>query len=104
MRCVREILRLKAEGLSDRAIARSTGLARSTVSEYAGRARAAGLIWPLPDELTDTALEALLFVGAGIAAGTRRKPEPDWAHLHRRAAPPRRHADAVVAGVPGEPA
>ena len=83
MRCVREILRLKADGLSDRAIARSTGLARSTVSEYVGRGRAAGLTWPLPAELTDTALEALLFVGAGIAPGTRRKPEPDWAHLHR---------------------
>jgi transposase len=31
MPCVREILRLKAEGLSDRAIA------RSTVSDYAGQ-------------------------------------------------------------------
>jgi transposase len=83
MRCVREILRLKAEGLSDRAIARSVRLARSTVSDYAGRAAAAGLQWPLPDELTDTALEALLFVRGGPAAGTRRKPEPDWASLHR---------------------
>src|SRR5262245_43573916 len=43
MRCVREILRLKAEGLSDRAIARSTGLARSTVREYVGRSKATGL-------------------------------------------------------------
>ena len=42
MRCVREILRLKAEGLSDRAIARSTRLARSTVSDYAGRASRPG--------------------------------------------------------------
>ena len=48
MRSVREILRLRAEGLSDRAIARSTHLARSTVSDYAGRAVAAGLSWPLP--------------------------------------------------------
>ena len=38
MRSVREILRLRAEGLSDRAIACSTRLARSTVSDYAGRA------------------------------------------------------------------
>src|SRR5216684_4355873 len=83
MRSVREILRLKAEGLSDRAIARSTRLARSTVSDYAGRAVAAGLSWPLPEGLTDTALEALLFVRGGPAAGARRKPEPDWASLHR---------------------
>ena len=83
MRSVREILRLKAEGLSDRAIARSTRLARSTVNDYAGRAVAARLSWPLPEGLTDTALEGLLFVRGGPAAGVRRKPEPDWASLHR---------------------
>jgi transposase len=83
MRSVREILRLRAEGLSDRAIARSTRLARSTVSDYAIRAAAAGLSWPLPEGLTDTALEALLFVHGGPAPGSRRKPEPDWASLHR---------------------
>ena len=33
--------------------------------------------------MTDTALEALLFVRGGPAAGVRRKPEPDWAGLHR---------------------
>ena len=83
MRCVKGELRLKAEGLSDRAIARSTRLARSTVGDYAGRAAAAGLSWPLPEELTDTALEALLFVRGSPAAGARRKPEPDWAGLNR---------------------
>jgi len=83
MRCVREILRLKAEGLSDRAIARSTRLSRSTVSDYAGRAAAAGLSWPLPEGLTDTALEAVLFIRGGPVAGARRKPEPDWPSLHR---------------------
>src|SRR5260370_8416665 len=89
MRSVREIWRLKAEGLGDRAIARSTRLARSTVGEYAGRAAAAGLTWPLPEGLTDTALEALLFVRGGPPPGTRRKPEPDWASLHRELRPPR---------------
>ena len=47
MRFVREILRLEAEGLSDRSIALSTGLARSTVRDYVVRARMAGLSWPL---------------------------------------------------------
>jgi transposase len=74
MRSVREILRLKAEGLSDRAIARSTRLARSTVSDYAGRAVAAGLRWPLPDGLTDTALEAVLFIGAARHRGRAASP------------------------------
>src|SRR5262249_38706872 len=83
MRSVREILRLRAEGLSDRAIARSTRLARSTVSDYEARAAAAALVWPLPEGLSETALEALLFVRGGPAAGTRRKAEPDWPELHR---------------------
>src|SRR5215813_1707358 len=84
MRCVREILRLKHGcGASDRAIARSTGLARSTVSDYVRRAAAAGLSWPLPATVTDAVLEAMLFVGTGLAPGTRRKAEPDWPALHR---------------------
>jgi len=84
MRCVREILRLKHErGASDRAIARSTGLARSTVSDYLTRAAAAGLGWPLPATLTAVTLEALLFAKVGIAPGTRRKTEPDWPVIHR---------------------
>ena len=84
MRCVREILRLKhACGGSDRAITKSTGRARSTVADYLVRAAAAGLAWPLPETLSDAALEALLFVGTGVAPGTRRKTEPDWAALAR---------------------
>ncbi len=67
----------RPRGLSDRAIA------RSTLRDYGGRAVAAGLSWPLPEGLTDTALEALLFVRGGPVPGTRRKPEPDWAGLHR---------------------
>jgi transposase len=85
MRCVREILRLKHErGCSDRAIARSTGVARSTVADYLARVASAGLGWPLPATLSDAALEALLFAhNAGIAPGTRRKTEPDWPAIHR---------------------
>src|SRR3712207_1810732 len=84
MRRVREILRLKYEaGASDRAIARSVGVARSTARLCLDRAAAAGLSWPLPEGLTDGALEALLFAGAGAMAGQRRKAEPDWVEVHR---------------------
>ncbi len=84
MRRVREILRLKYEaGASDRAIARSVGVARSTVWLCLGRATAAGLAWPLPETLTEAALEALLFAGGGAAPGVRHKAEPDWAVVHR---------------------
>ena len=52
MRKVREVLRLRHElGLGLRQIARSLGLSHSTVSGYLGRAEAAGVLWPLPEDL-----------------------------------------------------
>ena len=62
MRQLRDILRLKFEyGLSHRAIARTCSVGLGTVSEYLGRADRAGICWPLPEELDDTALEGKLF-------------------------------------------
>ena len=62
MRKIKEILRLTwSSGLSNRQIARSCALARSTVAEYLRRAQAAGLSWPLPAEWDDVRLEELLF-------------------------------------------
>jgi transposase len=66
MRRVREILRLKNEGgASDRQIARSLNLARSTVGLTLERAAAVGVRWPLPATLTDRVLEAMLYAGHG---------------------------------------
>ena len=84
MRRVREILRLKHEcGATERAIARSIGIARSTVALTVERAAAAKLSWPLPATLTDRVLEAMLYASAGALQGLRRKAEPDWTHVHR---------------------
>ena len=84
MRRVREILRLKYEaGATERAIARSLGIARSTVALTLERAAAAELSWPLPATLTDRVLEAMLYASAGASQGWRRKAEPDWTHVHR---------------------
>jgi transposase len=83
MRRIREVLRLKHEGgASDRQIARSLNLARSTVALTLERAVAVGLRWPLPATLSDRALEAVLYAGHGSRKGERRKAEPDWAHVH----------------------
>jgi transposase len=82
MRRVREILRLKHGGASDRQIARSLSLARSTVAVTLERVGAAGLRWPLPATLTDRVLEAMLYAGHGSQQGARRKAEPDWAYVH----------------------
>ncbi len=83
MRRIRELLRLKFElGLSSRSIAASLRISKGAVSGYLQRVGAAGLEWPLPEGLTDTALERALFPGPP-AAGTAARAEPDWAHVDR---------------------
>ena len=54
MRKTSEILRLKHQaGLTNRQIACSCGVGRSTVASYLERAEKAGLTWPLPEELDE---------------------------------------------------
>ncbi len=81
MRKTKEVLRLKAAGQSNRAIARSLGIARSTVAEYLRRAEAAGISWPLPPGWTDAQLQGLLFPLPRPSSIAR--PLPDWAEVHR---------------------
>jgi transposase len=81
MRRIREILRLKNEcGLSHRAIAQVCGVGLGTVSEYLQRAERRGLVWPLPAELDEAALEARLF---GAPTATRGRAVPDLTRLHQ---------------------
>ena len=57
MRYVKDILRLKHQNqLSVRQIAGSCGLPASTVGDYLQRADAAGLSWPLPQDLSEADL------------------------------------------------
>jgi len=82
MRKIREILRLRwGCGLSARQIARSLKIARSSVAEYLRRATAAGLSWPLPEELDETAIELLLFPPLPLIPASQR-PLPDWVEVH----------------------
>ena len=83
MRKIREVLRLKyANQASERAIAKSCSVARSTVADYLRRVSAAGLSWPLPPDLDDESLEQLLFPCAPpVPAGER--PLPDWDYVHK---------------------
>jgi DNA-binding transcriptional regulator LsrR (DeoR family) len=54
MRKIKEVLRLKREqGLTNRTIARSLSIARSTVGEYLRRTRDAGLGWPLAADIDE---------------------------------------------------
>ena len=86
MRHVRDVMRLKSAGMASREIARRVGAAPSTVRLTIRRFEAAGLNWPLSDDISDTELEARLFASAGAGPGTRRghrrQVEPDWAAMH----------------------
>jgi transposase len=80
MRKVREVLRLKhACGASERLIAQSLGIGRTTVGEYLRRAAVVGITWPV--DLDDAELERLLFTPAGFYEGPTR-PQPDWSRMH----------------------
>ena len=79
MRMIRDVLRLRLEaGLSERHVARSLGVPRSTVQDYGARFRASGLTWPLAATLTDAALEHARFARPVMASPASR-PLPDWA-------------------------
>jgi transposase len=83
MRRLRELLRLKYDaGLSHRAIAQACTIGLGTVTGYLQRAAAAGLSWPLPDDLDDGALEARLFTRPATALA-RDREVPAWPQLHQ---------------------
>ena len=83
MRQIRHMLRLARDGVSAREIGRTLGIARSTVQDNLGRAAAAGLVWPLGEEITDAVLEQRLFSHIGVKQGVRRRVEPDWPSMAR---------------------
>ena len=80
MHKVREVLRLKAAGLSKRQIAASVGIGPTAAGECLRRAREAGLTWPLPADLDEATLEARLYPPVVVSA---ERPLPDWAEVHR---------------------
>lgn len=82
VRRIKEVLRLGAQGLSDRAIGRSLRIAKNTVRRYRSRAEAVGIGWPLPEEWTDSELEGKLFPEAPRPSNEPRAI-PDWSEVHR---------------------
>lgn len=82
MRKAKEVLRLThGFGLSHRQVARTCGVARSSVADYLARAERAGISWPLPDGMSDHELERKLFSSASVPRGNR--PLPDCAYIQQ---------------------
>ena len=82
MRNIKEVLRLKYQiGLSNRQIADSLHIAHSTISDYLQKAKAAGIPWPLPEGLSDQALESRLFARSQLPA-RKDRAQPDYAYLY----------------------
>jgi len=83
MRTIRAVLRLKFEAnLSTRQISDSLKIGLGTVQLHLGRAKKAGLSWPLPDDLTDQALEQAIYPNQ-LPTARAGYVEPDYANIHK---------------------
>ena len=83
MHKILDILRLHhKEGLSNRAIASNLGISAGTVSYYLGRARVAGISWPLSQDLNEEELYTYLFPKP-VDTKQSQRTLPDLAWIHK---------------------
>ena len=80
----REILRLHSLGTSQRSIAQQVQSSRDTVADIIKSAKAAGISWPLGDDVTNEMIQELLFPGKYALACPYTLP--DFAEIHRELA------------------
>jgi hypothetical protein len=108
MRKTKEVFRLKFDcHLSNRKIAQSCLIARSTVAEYLFRFQQAALSWPLPEAMDDARLEELLFPPTSLRAAFSshipyiryRAPPAELALYPHRTAPQGGYPGPFVAGI-----
>lgn len=85
MRKVKEVLRLRfGLGLLQNQIARSCSISQSSVHRYIEKAATAGLTWPLPEDLDDQRLEAMLFPAPVSRPSRIGRSLPDFADVRRQ--------------------
>jgi transposase len=83
MRKIREIIRLHhTTELSDRRIASACNASPTTVGRVVKAVERSGLAWPLPDDLSDSEIESLLFEKHHKNAAATR-PLPDMERVAR---------------------
>ena len=71
-------------GLQQSQIARSCSIGQATVHRYLQKAAAAGVSWPLPEELNDQRLEELLFPALVGRPSQTTRVLPDFAEVRRQ--------------------
>jgi transposase len=83
MRKIKEVLRLRfGLGLHQEQIARSCSIGQATVHRYLERAAAAHLSWPLPEDIDDHRLNALLFPSRPLQNEAQPRPVLEFELLH----------------------
>ncbi len=83
MRKLKEVLRLTySSHLSRRQVARSLSLSKTTVNKYLELAQDAGLSWPLPEAMDDTALARALFPST-LSSWAQQFTQPDFPAIHQ---------------------
>lgn len=78
---IREILRLRSLGMSNKQIARSCNCSRTTVIEMLKRADDAGLSWPQAEAIDDRMLKQSIY--PGMEESAVKKPAPDFEYMNR---------------------
>ena len=78
----KEILRLYCSGdYSQREIALALGISRNTVSKCIGLAREKGISLPVPEEITNQEIAAILFPDEERKRISQSYKAPDFSHL-----------------------
>lgn len=83
IRVIKEILRLKFDwNFSIRQISRSVNKGKGNTQRLTRKAEEAGLGWPLPEDVSNEALERLLYP-EGEEKTSGGKVVPEWEHARR---------------------
>jgi len=81
----REIIRLKSQDYSTTSVATSTGSSRNTVAEVWQLAQVKDIKWPIPDELTNSDMQTILYPDRTCINGRKL---PDFEYVHNELAKP----------------
>ncbi len=83
MRRIREVLRLRHQGLTERVIARMLDVSSGVVHSYVRRARLAGLNWPLRRAWTMRVWSCCCFQHLRQRSQSDRRLASDWIYVEK---------------------